>query len=66
MLVVGKRKDETCGVPIKTLIGLKAKMYIHMTEDEHESKKQKVLITVLLKMNQNMKFTKMFYSVEHI
>ena len=39
MLVVGKRTDETCGVPIKTFIGLKVKMYIHMTEDEHESKK---------------------------
>ena len=50
-LVVGKRRDENCDVPIKSFVGLKSKMYTYMTEDEYESKKQKVLVRVLLKMN---------------
>ena len=34
-------KVETCGVPIKSFAGLKAKMYTYMTKDEHEYKKIK-------------------------
>ena len=43
-----KRRYETCDVPIN-FVGLK--MYTHMTENEHESTKQKILIRVLLRLN---------------
>ena len=29
-------KDETCSEPIKSLVGLKAKMYTFIMEDDHE------------------------------
>ena len=35
-------------------------MYTFITEDNHESKKQKVLIKMLMVMNYNMKVIKMF------
>ena len=38
-LVIGKMKNETCGVPMKGLVGLKYKMYTFITEDNYESKK---------------------------
>ena len=34
-LVVGKTKDETCGVSIKCFVGLKSKTYTVITEDIH-------------------------------
>ena len=34
-------KDETFGVPIKGFVGLKPKMFSLITEDNHESKKNK-------------------------
>ena len=34
-------KDETCGVPMKGLIGLKSKMYTFITEENDESKNVK-------------------------
>ena len=40
-LVVGKMRDETCGVAIKGFVGLKSKMYTLITEEKHESKKAK-------------------------
>ena len=40
-LVVGKIKDETCGVPIKGFVGLLSKMYPFITGDNHESKNSK-------------------------
>ena len=40
-LVVGKMRDETCGVPIKGFVGLKSKIYTLITEEKHESKKAK-------------------------
>ena len=40
-LVVGKMKDEICGIPIKGFVGLKSKMRTFITEDNHESKKSK-------------------------
>lgn len=43
-----KRRYETCDVPI-SFAGLK--MDTHMTENENESTKQKVLIRVLLRLN---------------
>ena len=35
-LVVGKLKDETCGAPMKNFVGLKSKIYIFITKDNHE------------------------------
>ena len=43
-----KRRYETCDVPISFV---ELKMYTHMTENEHESTKQKILIRVLLRLN---------------
>ena len=40
-LVVGKMKDEKCGVPIKGFVGLESKMYTFITEENHESQKAK-------------------------
>ena len=40
-LFVGKKKDETCGVPIKSFVGSKAKIYTYIIEDDHEYKKVK-------------------------
>ena len=38
-LVVAKMKDETCDMPINFFVGLKAKVYTYITEDDHECKK---------------------------
>ena len=32
-------KDETSGMPIKRLVGLKSEVYTFSTEDNHESKR---------------------------
>ena len=40
-LILGKMKDETYGMPIKSFTGLKAKMYTYITEEDHECKKAK-------------------------
>lgn len=32
-------KDEICGVTIKRFIGLEAKMYTYIKEDQHDCKK---------------------------
>ena len=40
-LVVGKMKDETCGVPVKGFIGLKSKVYTITEEENHECRKVK-------------------------
>ena len=40
-VIVGKMKNETCGVPMKSFLGLKAKIYTHITKDKHECKKAK-------------------------
>ena len=50
-LGVGKTKDETYGVPIKDFVELKSKIYIFITEDIYESKKENALIKTLLMMN---------------
>ena len=44
-------KDETCGVPRKSFVGLKAKMYIYITEDKHKYRRAKGINQYLLKMN---------------
>ena len=44
-------KGETCGMPIKCFAGLKAEIYIYMTEGDHEWKKPKGLIKMLSMMN---------------
>ena len=41
-LVLGKMKDETAGVPIKELVGLKPKMLSFLAGDSNEHKKQTV------------------------
>ena len=40
-LVVGKMKDETAGVVIKKIVGLKPKMYSYLVDDNNEYKKAK-------------------------
>ena len=40
-LVVGKVKDETAGVEIEELVGLKPKMYSYFVDDTREHKKSK-------------------------
>ena len=50
-LVVGKMKDETCGVPIKTFAGLKSKVYTYLTKMIINVKKRKALIQMLSLMN---------------
>ena len=40
-LVIGKMKDETCGMPLKGFVRLKSKMCTFKTEDNHESIKAK-------------------------
>ena len=41
--VIGKFKDETVGVPIKELLGLKSKMYSIFLDNDKNSKKAKVV-----------------------
>ena len=41
--VIGKMKDETCGVPIKGFVGLKSKVYCFITEGNHKTEKAKTL-----------------------
>ena len=50
-VVVGKMKDETCGVIVKGFVELKPKIYTFITEDNHKSKKVKGIIKMLLMMN---------------
>ena len=40
-LIIGKLKDEICGVPIKGFCMIKANMYTHKKEDNHKYKKAK-------------------------
>ena len=49
-LVVGKMRNETCGLPIRGFVGLKSKIYTLITEEKHESKKANK-IKMLLMMN---------------
>ena len=44
-------KDETDGVPLKTFVGWKSKMFTLITEDNHEPKKRKTLTKMLLMTN---------------
>ena len=41
--VIGKFKDETCGVSIRKFAGLRPKMYSILSDDEKIIKEQKVL-----------------------
>ena len=40
-LIVGKLRDLRYGMPTKSFVGLKVKMYTYVTKDEPESKKGK-------------------------
>ena len=42
-MIIGKMKDETCGLPIKRFVGLKEKMYTYIIEDNHKFRKAKNL-----------------------
>ena len=44
-------KDETDGISLKASVGGKSKTFTLITEDNHESKKQKTLIKMLLMTN---------------
>lgn len=37
--MVGKSKEETNGIPIKSFVGLKGKIYPYITEDKRECKR---------------------------
>ena len=50
-LIVGIMKDETCGVRIKSFVGLKAKMYTYIKKDKHECKKAKGINNSVVKDN---------------
>ena len=50
-LVVGKMKDETCSVLIKSFVGLMSKMYTFITEENNEYKKVEGINKKLLMMN---------------
>lgn len=51
-LVVGKIKDETCGMPMKGFSGLKSKMYVFTTQKAIINvKKQKAFVKMLLMRN---------------
>ena len=50
-LVVGKMKDETCSVLIKSFVGLMSKMYTFKTEENNEYKKVEGINKKLLMMN---------------
>ena len=39
-----KMKDKTCGMPIKSFVGLNSKMSTFITEDNPESKKAKGIV----------------------
>ena len=39
ILVVGRMKDETTGLPIKEFVGLKPKMYSLLVDDSSEQQK---------------------------
>ena len=55
-LVVGKMKDETAGVAIKELVGLKSKMYSFLVDesDEHEKTKgvNKIVLATIMNTNE--------------
>ena len=50
-LVVGKMKDETCSVLIKSFVGLMSEMYTFITEENNEYKKVEGINKKLLMMN---------------
>ena len=50
-VVVGKMKDETCGILVTGFVELRPKIYTFITEDNRKSKKAKGMIKMLLMMN---------------
>ena len=47
-IVVGKMKDETCGVPIRGFVGLRSKKCTFIKQYNHECKKAKGINKMLL------------------
>ena len=62
-LVIGKMKNETFRMPIKTFARLKSKMYTFMTAENHESVK---VNENAVDNRPNMKITKMFCSINDL
>ena len=66
-LINGKMKDEICGVTIKRFIGLEAKMYTYITEDQHDCKKATDMNNSFVKDKlQKENYKKMFRFMQHI
>ena len=59
--VIGKFKDEACGVPIVEFVGLKSKIYSYVKDNGRMEGLLRVLNEMLLRMTSSMKTVKMFY-----
>ena len=49
--VIGKFKDEACGIPIVEFIGLKSKMYFYVKDNEKGGKTAKGIKKIVIKSN---------------
>ena len=49
--IIGKFKDEACGIPITEFVGLKSKMYSHVKDNEKGGRTAKGIIKNLIKNN---------------
>ena len=59
-------KHGTCNRAIKSFVGLKSKIRILTTENNHVSKKSKGNKKNVVNDELNMKITRMFCSIDHI
>ena len=59
-------KHGTCNRAIKSFVGLKSKICILTTENNHVSKNSKAIKKMLFNDELNMKITRMFCSIDHI
>ena len=56
--IIGKFKDEACGILITEFIGLKSKMYSYVKNDEKVERPLRVLKRMLLRITSSMKTIK--------
>ena len=59
--VIGKFKDEGCGIPIIEFVGLKSKMYSYIKSNEKGGKTQRVLKRMQLRITSSTKTIKTCY-----